>query len=103
MRTRKVAKLIKAGELRREATMHAENSSTNQSTERHPVEGVLKSVPEAHALVATVAFFEESIDTVDSRTFMITTEHKEVFRILDFVAEHQADCFNVLTPTVDIV
>ena len=83
--------------------MHAEDSATNQAAKWHPIEGILKSVPKTHGFVATVALFEEAVDAIDCRTFMIAAKHEEVFWILDFVAKHEAYSFNVLSSAINVV
>ena len=53
--------------------------------------------------VAATAFVVKSVYAVDSGTFVVSTEDEEVFGVLDFVGEEEADYFDGLLSAVDVV
>lgn len=62
-----------------------------------------------HLCIPSLAFVIESINPVDRGALMIPPNHEEVFGILDFIREKQANAFQTLTkhrkhqPAVDRV
>jgi hypothetical protein len=82
--------------------MHANDLIINNGATRQAVEGVAKLLPHFDG-EATTAFVVESVYTVNSSTFMISSQKKEIFWILDFVSKEQTDHFQRLFATVHIV
>lgn len=50
-----------------------------------------------------LTFIVESIYPVDRGTLVVPSEEKEVFRVLDFVSQQQANCFQRLLSSIYIV
>lgn len=44
-----------------------------------------------------------TIDTVYARALVVASQKEEVFRVLDFVGEQKAYCFERLLPAVHVV
>ena len=82
--------------------MHAENFLVDQGGDRQAIEDVAKDAPESNG-ISTFALIVETIDSVDLGTFVISPEKEEVLRVLNLVAQKQADSFDGLLSTVDIV
>lgn len=72
--------------------MNAEYFVVNDCGNWEAVEALDKLLPELET-VSSLALIVESIDTVDRATFMIASQQKEVFRVLDLVCHHKADYF----------
>lgn len=45
----------------------------------------------------------ETIDSVDTRTFMVSSQQEEILRVLDLVGEEEAYCFEGLFAAVHII
>ena len=72
--------------------MHANNFVVNDGTAWKAVEGIAKLLPHFHRETAAT-FVIESINTIDTGTFVIPSQEEKVFWILDFVGKEQADYF----------
>lgn len=66
--------------------MHADNLIINYRSAWKAVESVAKLFPHFYREAPT-AFIIKSVDTIDSGTFMVSSQEEEIFRILDFVRE----------------
>lgn len=82
--------------------MHSEDLLVDNGGNRQAVEAIGKGLPELD-VVSALALIVESVDTVDRRAFVVTTENEEVFGIFDLVRKQQADGLEGLLATVDIV
>lgn len=82
--------------------MHANNLIIDHSTTWQAVEGITKLFPHLDREAAT-AFIVKAINSVDSSTFMVTSQEEEVLRIFDFVGEQKTDNFKRLLSTINIV
>jgi hypothetical protein len=94
--------LVQARQLWAEPTVHTKDLFVNDSSTRKAVETVSECLPELDS-EAPLAFIIEAIDPVNGSTFVISTEDKEVFGVLDFVSQKQADCLEALLATVNVV
>jgi hypothetical protein len=66
------------------------------------VEAISEGLPQFD-VVATFALVVESVDTVDGGTLVVASQDEKVFRVFDFVGQQQADGFQGLFTSVDIV
>ena len=53
--------------------------------------------------ILMLTFVIETVDAVDARTFVVSSEEEEVLRIFDFIGKEQAYGLKRLLPSVDIV
>ena len=82
--------------------MHGEDLLVDNSGDRKAVEAVGEGLPKLD-VVATLALIVETVDTVDGGTLVVSSQNKEVLRVLDLVCKEQADGLERLLATVDIV
>ena len=85
-----------------EATVAAEDFLVDDAGDGEAVEGVGEGLPELD-VVAALALVEEAIDTVDGGALVVTAEDEEVFGELDLEGEDEADAFETLLTTIDVV
>ena len=72
--------------------MHGEDLLVDDGGNWQAIEAIRESLPELD-VVPPLAFVVEAINTVYGSTLMVSTENKEIFRILDLVCKEEADCF----------
>jgi len=101
-RSHNVFYLIQVFEFRTQTTVHAENFLVNEGGDGQAVENVAEYAPESDR-VATLALVIKAIDAVDLGTLVVTSEQEKVLRVLNFVAEEEADGLNGLLSSVDVV
>ena len=82
--------------------MHADNLIINNSRTGQTIKRITKLFPYFDT-VATTAFVVESVYAVDSGAFVVSSEDEEVFGVLDFVGEEEADYFDGLFASIDVV
>jgi len=82
--------------------VHAENFLVDESSNRQAVEDVAEHAPESDG-VSTLALVVKAIYTIDLGALMVSAEHEEVLRVLNLVAHQQANGFNRLLSTIDVV
>ena len=82
--------------------MHTNNLVINDSTAGQAIKGVAKLLPHFYR-EATAALVIESVNTVDTSTFMVAAEKKEILRILDLVSEKETNDFQRLLSTINVV
>lgn len=82
--------------------MHANNFIINYCTTRQAIEGVAKLLPHFHR-VSTATFIVESIDTIDTSAFVVSSQQKEIFWVLDFVSKQKTNHFQGLLSSVNII
>ena len=97
-----VGNLFHLRQFRRKAAMHANDFVVNDSTAREAVERIAKLLPHFYRETAATLVIK-AINTVDTSTFVITSQEEKVFWILDFVGKEQTDYFQRLLATVDVV
>ncbi len=100
--THDVLDLVQVFKLGTQTAVHAENLLVDKSSNGQAIKHVAENAPESDR-VATLALVVEAVDTVDLGTLVISSQQKEVLGILDLVAEQQANCFDRLLSTVDVV
>lgn len=94
--------LVQAGELRAETTVHAEDLFIDHCRAGEAVEAVRECLPKLDA-EPTLAFVVEAVDTVDRCAFVVSPEDEEVLGVLDLVRQEEADRFQGLLTTVDVI
>lgn len=82
--------------------MHAENFFINNSCDWETVEAISEGFPEFD-VVSSLAFFIESVDSVDAGTLMVSSQEEEIFWILDLIGEEQSDSFQRLFTSINII
>lgn len=94
--------LVHVLKLRRQPPVRAEDLVVDNSSDREAVEAVGEELPEADT-EAALALIVEAVDTVDGGTLVVAAEQEEIVRVLDLVAEEEADGLNALLPAVHVV
>ena len=82
--------------------MHAENFLVDESCDGKTIEAVCEDFPKLDAVTA-LAFVIEAVDAIDRGTFMISSQQKEVLWVLDLIGQKEADGFERLLSSIDIV
>mmetsp|Transcript_9159 Transcript_9159/g.16632 ORF Transcript_9159/g.16632 Transcript_9159/m.16632 type:complete len:210 (-) Transcript_9159:52-681(-) len=82
--------------------MHANDFVINDSATGKAIKGIAKLLPKFDR-EATTAFIVESVDPVDSSTFVVPTKNKEVFRIFDLIRKQKAHHLQTLLSTIHII
>lgn len=101
--TGKVSEHVETGQFGRETSVHAQDTTGDETREGHGRERFLERHPETGARISLVALFKEPVDTVDRRTFVVAPEQEETVVELDLVAEEQGDQLEILPATVHVV
>jgi len=101
-RSHDTSDLLHALEVRTQTSMHSKDFLVDDSGDRQAVEAVGKGLPQLD-VIATFALIVEAIDTIDRRAFVIAAEDEKVFGIFDLVGEQEADGFERLFTTIDVV
>lgn len=71
--------------------MHTKNFSFNNCSDRHIVKTVRKCFPKSNR-VSSLTFFVESINSINTIRFMISSKNEEIVRIFDFVSKKETYC-----------
>lgn len=82
--------------------MHGEDLLIDDSRNGEAVEAIREGLPQLN-VVPPLALIVETIDTVDGRTLVVTTENEEVLGVFDLVSQKEADGLKRLLATVDVV
>lgn len=82
--------------------MHGENLLIDDCCNREAVETVRKCFPQLD-IIPTLTLVIEAIDSIDGGTFVVSSEDEEILGILDLVRKEQADCFERLFASIDII
>ena len=82
--------------------MHAQYPVIDNSCSRKLVECETELLPNLD-IVSTFNFIVETVHSVDLLTFVIASEHKEIFWEFDFIAHHETNCFDTLLSSVDVI
>jgi hypothetical protein len=72
--------------------VHTDNLIINDSTARKAIKGIAELLPHFDRK-ATTALIVKAVDSVDTRAFMITTQKKEIFWVLNLVGKKETDDF----------
>lgn len=85
-----------------QTSVHGEDLLIDDSRNGEAVEAIRESLPQLN-VVPPLALIVETIDTVDGRTLVVTTENEEVLGVFDLVSQKEADGFKRLLATVNVV
>jgi hypothetical protein len=91
-RTGNIGNLFHLRQFRGKTSVHTNDLIVNHRTTRQAIEGIAKLLPHLDR-EATTALIVKAINSVDSGTFMVSPQQKEVFRVLNFVGKQQANNF----------
>ena len=89
--------------------MHTEDLLIDESTHRHDIEDIRKGLPQlnvvlAFALIKSIGTFViKAVNAVNARTFVVASQHEEIFGIFDFVSEHETDGLYGLFSSINVV
>jgi hypothetical protein len=82
--------------------MHTEDLVIDQRSDRETVETISESFPEFY-IISTFAFVIETVNSVNRSTFVISSQQKEVLRVLNFVSEQQTNGFQTILSSVNVI
>lgn len=82
--------------------MHAKHLPIDQCCNWEAVEAVAEDLPEAH-IEAAFTLIIEAVDTVNLGILVVSTQQKDLIRVLYFVGQEEADCLQRLLPAVHVV
>jgi hypothetical protein len=82
--------------------VHGEDFFVNDGGDRQAVEAVGEGFPQLD-VVSSFTLVVKPVDTVDGGTLVVASQDEKVFRVFDFVGQQQADGFQGLFTSVDIV
>lgn len=82
--------------------VHRKDLLINDRRNGKAVEAVGKRLPQLDVVTA-LAFIVETVDTVDRGTLVVSAEDEEVLRVFYLVGEEQANGFQRLLASVDII
>jgi hypothetical protein len=83
-------------------TVHREYLLINNGSNGQTIEAIRERFPKFD-VVSSLAFIIEAINTIDGGTLMITPQNKEIFWVFDLVRQKEADCFQRLFTTVNVI
>ena len=101
-RSHDAADLLHRVQVRAETTMHGEDFLVDDGGNGETVEAVSEGLPQLD-VVASLAFIVEAIDAVDRGAFVVSAEDEEVFGVFDLVREEQANGFERLLASVNVI
>jgi len=84
------------------AAMDAQDLVLNDGAEWQTVKAVIEGFPDLE-VVSLPAFVVEAINAIDRAALMIASEHEEVLGIFDFVGKKEADGFQAIWATINVV
>jgi hypothetical protein len=70
--------------------MHGEDFLINDSGDWQAVEAIRKSLPQLD-VVSSLALIIETIDSVDGRTLVVSSQDEEILWVFDLVCQQEAD------------
>lgn len=82
--------------------MHAQNFLVNDSSNGQAVEAVSESFPQFD-VISSLALVVKSINTVDGGALVVSSQQKEVLRVFNFVSQQQANCFETLFASINVI
>lgn len=82
--------------------MHGEYLLINNGSNGQTIEAIRERFPKFD-VVSSLAFIIEAINTIDGGTLMITPQNKKIFWVFNLVRQKEADCFQRLFTTVNVI
>ena len=85
--------LLQIFELRREASVHAEDFLVDYRTNGEAVKHIRENLPKFDG-VSAFAFVVKPVNSIDLGALVVPAKQKEVLGVLDFVAKQKCDCLD---------
>ena len=85
-----------------ETAMHTQYPIINKSTKWQNIEDFLELSPQFY-IISSFALVIKTVHPVNLMAFVVSSEEEEVFWVLDFVREEEADGLQTLLPAVHVV
>ena len=82
--------------------MHAEDFIIDEGSHRETVKALGKCLPKTHA-VTSLAFIKKAINPIYASALVVSSQQKEVFRVLDLVAKQKTYSLQTLPSPVYII
>ena len=82
--------------------MHAEDFLVDDGGYGEAVKAICEGFPKFD-VVTSLALVVETIYAVDGRALVVSSQNKKVFGILNLVRQQQADGFQRLFPSIDVI
>lgn len=82
--------------------MSAENLVINNSSNWKAIKAIGERLPQAN-IEASFNFVIKSVNSIDARTFVISTQEEEVLGVFDLISEEQADGLQALFSTIYVI
>ena len=82
--------------------MHSEYFLVNDSCDWQAVEAICECLPKFD-IVPPLALVVEAVNAVDRSAFVVTSKNEEILRVFDFVRQKEANGFQRLFASVDVV
>lgn len=89
-------------QIRRYTTMHTKYSIADQCSQWQIWKNSRNHFPKFNT-ISSFTLFVKTINSIDFRTLMISSQQKEILRKLDLITENQHQCFDLLLPSIYIV
>ena len=86
----------------RKSSVHAKDLLVNDSGDGKAVKAISESLPKLN-VVSSLTLIIEAVYAVNRGTLVVSAQQEKVLRVLDLVREQEADGFQTLLATVDIV
>ena len=94
--------LIQRFEFRTKPSMNTKDSTIDDCTKRHHIEGIIKSLPVFNSYFSPT-FIIKSKESIDTGNLMISSEQKYILRELKFVAKEKHDSFKRHWAAINII
>ena len=82
--------------------MNTEYFIIDQSSNWETVEALNKFLPQFKT-IPSFALIIKSINSINTAAFMISSQQEKVFRVFNFISEHQTNDLKILLASVNIV
>lgn len=85
-----------------ETTMHTQYPIINKSTKWQNIEDFLELSPQFN-IISSFALVIKTVHPVNLMAFVVSSEYEKVVRVLDFISYHQANSFDTLFASINVV
>jgi hypothetical protein len=101
-RASEVPKLVEIEQVRRDAAMDTKDLIIDDGGDWEPVENVGEYLPDATVVVADALVVEAEFP-IYVGAFVVPSEQKEVFWVLNLVCEEKAHCIDALPSSIHVI